>query len=301
MLYALLSKYVLPYLFVSIGVLPALSYSSGDTYGQENCQKNFLPENSNKKEIELPSQVPEIVASNALVYASEPNFIVYQKEAKEQRPIASLTKLMTALVFLDQNPNWEDYYTITSEDNVAGGRVNLFLGDTISIKELFKTALIASDNGATVALVRSTGISEEEFILKMNEKAESLALFSTKFSDVTGLSDANVSTAFDLIRLAKVVFKNEHISSALSKNEYRYISKEGREKIITSTIETISDKKLIAGKTGYIESSGFNFLGHYINSDNREVFSVVLNSDTRHNRFIEAANLANWAFDNCYW
>lgn len=306
MILSFISQYITPYILLVFGLIPVYSHNSGPILGESNCHQSFLPENEERVIPELNEAPPEIESSSAAILAVDANFFLYEKAANEKRSIASITKLMTALTFLDTKPDWDDYYTIVREDGVSGGRLHLFLGDTLTIKELFNTALISSDNGAITALVRSTGLSEEDFIAKMNQKAVDLSLFSTNFSDVTGLSDNNISTAKDVIRLAKIALNTKEIEEALSLEDYRYITREGREKIILSTANGFlrngeNGLNLIGGKTGYTEKAGFCFVGRYLDEKGREVISIVLGASDRNQRFIEANKLSSWAFFNCDW
>ncbi len=306
MIFSFFSQYISPYILLAFGLMPVYSHNSGPILGEENCHKSFLPQNEERIIPQLIEAPPEISSSSAAVLAVDANFWLYEKSANEKRSIASITKLMTALVFLDTIPEWEKTYTIVREDGVSGGRLHLFLGDTLTIKQLFNTALISSDNGAATALVRSTGLSEEEFILKMNEKAIELSLFSTEFSDVTGLSDNNISTAKDVIRLAKIAFNKSEIEEALSLKDYRYTTKEGREKLILSTANGFlgngeNNVKLIGGKTGFTQRAGNCFVGRYLDENGKEVISVILGASDRQERFVEANILASWAFFNCDW
>ncbi len=306
MLYLLINKLVAPYLLLALGLSPVFSYSSGPILGEENCQPVFLPTNSEKTLPQIIQPPPAISSASAAVLAVEANFWLFEQAAQEIRPIASLTKLMTALVFLETKPDWSEEYTIVAEDGVSGGRLNLFLGDTLSIHDLFYTALISSDNGAATALVRSTGLSQAEFIAKMNEKAQALALFSTEFVDVTGLSDNNVSTAKDIIRLAKESLNQAAIEAALKLTEHRFTTKQGREKVIISTANGLlqipaNGALVIGGKTGYTDQAGYCFVGRYFDQAGKEVISVVLGADNRQDRFKEASLLAAWALINCDW
>ncbi len=306
MLYSFLSQYIAPYLLLLFGFMPAYSHSTGPVLGEENCSQAFLPKNSEKTIPSVVEPPPDISSPSAAVLASDVNFWLYEKSANEPRSIASITKLMTALVFLDTNPNWDDTYTIVREDGVSGGRLHLFLGDTLTIKDLFYTALISSDNGAATALVRSTGLGQEEFIEKMNQKAREMSLFSAQFVDVTGLSDQNISSAKDVVRLAKEALNNDYIYKALRQKEHSYVTREGRQKHIISTAngllqESANGALVIGGKTGYTENAGYCFVGRYFNENGKEVISVVLGALDRYERFTQASLLAKWAFYNCDW
>ena len=171
---------------------------------------------------------------------------------------------------------------------------------------MLNTSLVASDNGATMALAHSTGLSEAEFVKAMNEKANKLGLFNTSFSEPTGLSDKNVSTARDVARLAKEALSHEEIKNSTTKKEYNFVTKEGREKKISSTDYLLydgpsTDVNLLGGKTGYTESAGYCFVGKFSDKRQDEVISVVLNSNSKNNRFDETKSLVDWIFTNFNW
>ena len=122
----------------------------------------------------------------------------------EVRSIGSLTKLMTALVFLDTAPQWDKTVTIEAADG-SQGRLNVVEGEQVAVMDLFNVSLVSSSNNATMALARSTGLPLEEFVKKMNKKAADLGLKQTKFIEPTGLDQANQSTAREIARLLKFI------------------------------------------------------------------------------------------------
>jgi D-alanyl-D-alanine endopeptidase (penicillin-binding protein 7) len=247
-----------------------------------------------------------IAAECGAVLAAQGRFFFYAKNADEVQPIASITKLMTALIFLENNPGWEKIYEITTADKVAGGRLNLFPGDNVKIKDLFYTSLVASDNGATLALVNSTGLSETEFVAKMNKKAKKLGLTKTHFVDPIGLSSNNVSTAREVALFAKVALSQKEIRQATESKEYTFVTLEGKTKKLESTDYLLFDSEknsfsVLGGKTGYTDQAGYCFVGRFKDSSGQEVISVVLNSAGKNERFRESKTLVNWVFQNYNW
>lgn len=247
-----------------------------------------------------------LIASSGAVLLVKDNSFLYEKNSAFKQPIASITKLMTVLVFLDHNPGFDSEYVITPSDNIAGGKNNLFTGETITIRDVWHTALIASDNGATMALVHATGLSEKDFVGEMNSKAKKLGLFDTNFSEPTGLSNRNVSTARDIARLAKEALAHEEIRKTTTIKDYSFKTKEGRDKKIGSTDYLLysdsGDKiDILGGKTGYTEEAGYCFVGKFANDGKDEIISVVLNSNGKNDRFKETKTLVNWIFDNYTW
>ncbi len=248
----------------------------------------------------------KILADKSAVLSVSDRVFLYTKKADEVQPIASITKLMTALVFLDNNPGWDSVYKITLSDKIEGGKLNLFQGDSVKIKDLFHTSLIASDNGATIALVKSTGLSEKEFVLKMNEKARFLGLRNTDFVDPTGLSDNNISSAKEVALLAQEALSRTEISEATRRKEYEYETLEGRNKKIESTDYLLfdtaqNDFQVLGGKTGYTEKAGYCFVGKFKDKSGRELISVILNSDGKNDRFKESKTLVDLIFKNYFW
>jgi len=164
----------------------------------------------------------KITAKSAIAVDAKTGTILYKNNSQEIRSMASITKLMTALVFLDHNPGWQkEIFTIAS-DRRNGGIIHLNTGEVMTLKDLFYTALIASDNDAAMALARSTGLSESEFINKMNQKAKQIGLTDTQFSDPTGLKFSNKSTAQEIIKLLNYALQDSVIKDATSTAKYEF-------------------------------------------------------------------------------
>ncbi|MFA6513681.1 MAG: serine hydrolase [Patescibacteria group bacterium] len=246
-----------------------------------------------------------VLADKAAVLSEDGRFLFFNKNADVKQPIASITKLMTALVFIDTKPDWNKSYQITTADSISGGKLNLFLGDNVNLKDLLLTSLIASDNGATIALVHASGMSERDFVKKMNEKATRLDLHHTSFSDPIGLSDNNVSTAREVALLAKEALENPEISDAANLKEYKFQTLEGREKIIESTDYLLFDSaktdfEPTGGKTGYTDKAGYCFVGRFKGVNGEDLIVAVLNSSGKNDRFKESKALIAWVFDNYF-
>lgn len=232
--------------------------------------------------------------------------ILFEKNAEEPRPVASITKLMTALVFLEHNPGWELVYKIKAEDKREGGKFYLFTGESVKVKDLFYSSLIASDNIATIALVKSTGMSEEEFVRIMNEKAAELSLKNTSFSDPIGLSNANISTPREVAEFAKAALADKNISEATLTKKYEFSTGEGRKKIVRNTDDLLdlfpqNGIRIAGGKTGYTEAAGYCFVGKFVDHFGNEIISVVLREESNEYRFKEIYDLVHWAYKNYEW
>jgi D-alanyl-D-alanine carboxypeptidase len=298
-------------LFFSVWApLANTSYISGPILGKDACiEEARLPDSPDLQSTQVKS-APEIEARSFAVLTDEGHIWLAEKNSTNRQAIASITKLMTALVFLDHNPGWEVDYTIKREDLVNGGRVHLYLGDTVSLRDLFNSALVASDNGSALALARATGLSDEDFVAAMNSKARSLGLLQTSFADPIGLSNANISNAKDVARLAQVALNQVDIAEAVIRANYRFNTKQGREKFLESTDWLLDNNEnrsgnknfeALGGKTGYTEAAGYSFVSRFKDDEGRSIIVVVLDSGSRNERFLQSRQLAEWAFNYCQW
>ncbi|MFA6307985.1 MAG: serine hydrolase [Patescibacteria group bacterium] len=257
----------------------------------------IIPHKINNKSLGV-----KISAVSAAVMDKNTGLILWQKNANEKRSVASISKLMTALVFLDHNPGWNTEITMKIEDEINGGTNHILRDELVKVKDVFYTALIASDNTATRALARSTGLSEEEFIKAMNSKAKELSLKNTSFVDMTGLQDANQSTALDVLSLANTAFANSSIKDAVGHSVYNFQAVSGQNHKIVSTNKLFSSfLDISAGKTGFTNEAGYCLVAEVNGENNNNIISVVLGSDTHDGRFQELKILSAWIFDNFSW
>jgi len=252
----------------------------------------------------------KVTAQSVLVVDNEFNKILYQKNSDQVRSIASLTKLMTALVFLDHNPGWKETIKMQSSDQRAGGIVYLVSGEEFSVYDVFHTMLIASSNEAAVALARSTGLTQEEFITAMNNKAKELGMENTVFADTTGLSQLNQSTAVDVMLMLQTALDQTEILNATTMKAFQVdILNSGRTRKIKST-NLILDREfgvedqvyeVLAGKTGYLEVAGYCLATLIGNNQGNEILTVVLGSQSLEDRFNDTKSIAYWVFNNYIW
>ena len=157
-----------------------------------------------KKALFLLSLCPSFaVAQSYVVYDFTHNRMLESHAPDSVQPIASVTKLMTANVFLENNTNPNCTIAITSDDRdyIKGTSTKLPMNVPMACRELLKAMLVHSDNYAAHALSRAAGMSRIQFIHKMNEKARQLGMYSTRFHDSSGLSSSNISSPMDLVKL----------------------------------------------------------------------------------------------------
>lgn len=250
-----------------------------------------------KKKVEAIKEI-DISASSLAVLDLNSDFFILEKNSEQISSIASISKLMSALVFMDLGIDFDAYYKIKKEDHRIGGRDYLFFGEEVKNIDLLALSLIASDNTAIIALISSSGLSEEEFVKKMNDKAKELKLYKTHFEDPTGLNNDNVSTAKEVAIMTKKAFENEIVSDLAKKYEYSFETRNGRLKKINSTNELLLgfkgmdiDGQVISGKTGYNILAGYCLSLKFNTSNDREFISVVLNSKGIRDRFIDSEKI----------
>jgi D-alanyl-D-alanine carboxypeptidase len=289
-----------------LAVLPTASFSTID-YQSDTNKISFL--NTNNVEESWPDKVindslgVDITAKSAIAVDWETGAVLWQKNASEQRSIASLTKLMTVLVWRDFNTDLEQVVTIQESDYREGGRFYLFKGEQVLIQDLLKSVLIASDNNAAIALARSTDFTLDEFVNKMNEKAAELGMTDSVFVEPTGLHSGNKSTVADLIILAREVFADDMIKNIAGTENIKYsILNNNRFNIVKSTNSLLGTYlDIIAGKTGFSDDAGGCLLTIVRGDDGQEILTIVLGSEDRYSRFQEGKALIQWSLDNFIW
>lgn len=206
-------------------------------------------------------QNKKYAARSVVLWDTASQSIRYEQNAFERLPIASITKLMTAMVAIDHGISWEKTGSIEPTEYLQGGRLLMHPGEEASMRDLFTASLLGSANNATLAYVRYLDIPEEEFIREMNRKAVEIGLEQTYFTDVTGLEKENVSTAYEVTRLAERAFTHyPDIAAATSKTEHiiRYKGSD-REHVVRNTNKLISEfgESYSGSKTGYLYESQY--------------------------------------------
>lgn len=251
----------------------------------------------------------DVSAKSVAVRDESTGRILFQKDAYIKRPIASLTKLMTALVWFEADGNLEKTVEIKSEDYREGSIPYFIAGDKVKAKDLLYAGLVASSNSAMAALARSLGLTAGDFIKLMNDKAAELGMKDTVFVEPTGLDSRNMSTATDLFILARSAFSNSEISRATQLSSYSFRPLNGGAfRSVASTDWLLNssansgDYKIVGGKTGYIEESDYNLVLKIRNREKgKDLIVVVLGSEETGARFAEAKKLIEWAYKNYIW
>ena len=240
--------------------------------------------------------VPDLRAAAAIVYDPETNQVLWEENSTSQRSIASITKMMTAVVFMEGNPNLDEPVTVARTDVYQASTTHLHRSDHVTTGDLLHLLLIASDNAAARALARVSPQGYDGFIVRMNEKAAELGLESTHYADPSGLLSENVSSAYDLARLITYISGDDRIASIMRTPEYTVYSG-SRPITFRSTNHLLgrSDVDVRAGKTGFISKSGYCLATLLRLPQSTQQFAVVvLGARSNAGRFMETENLFTW-------
>ena len=240
--------------------------------------------------------VPDIRAAAAIIFDPESGQVLWEENAQDKRSIASITKVMTALVFLEDNPDLTQQITVERGDVYAASTTYLRSNERITLDDVLHLTLIASDNAAARVLARVSHGGTAPFIERMNEKAVELGLESTTFADPSGLNPANVSSAYDLSRLISFASANETIAPIM--RTASYTARTSRRAInIRNTNHLVrgGEVDVLGGKTGFITKAGYCLATLLrLPQSNHQVAVVVLGAGSNNGRFWETRHLFNW-------
>ena len=239
--------------------------------------------------------VPDVRAAAAIVFNPITGQVIYEENSQDKRSIASITKVMTALVYLEDNPDLNAQVTIERSDVFAASTTYLKARDQIAASELLHLLLIPSDNAAARALARTSHGGTASFVERMNEKAIELGLQSTSFADPSGLNANNVSSAFDLSHLITFAASDDRISAIMRTPTYT-VATNRRMILIHSTNHIVmnGDVEVMAGKTGFISKSGYCLATLLRLPQGNPVAVVVLGATSNNGRFWETRHLFSW-------
>lgn len=239
--------------------------------------------------------VPDVRAAAAIVFDPITGQVLYEENSQDKRSIASITKVMTALVYLEDNPDLNTEITIERSDVFAASTTYLKANDRITASELLHLLLIPSDNAAARALARTSHGGTAAFVERMNEKAIELGLQNSSFADPSGLNANNISSAFDLSHLITFAASDERIASIMRTPTYTVATNRRMIPIhSTNHIVMSGDVDVMAGKTGFITKSGYCLAMLLRLPQGNPVAVVVLGATSNNGRFWETRHLFSW-------
>ena len=245
---------------------------------------------------------PIIKAKSSLSIDMASDKILFEKNAYERLPIASITKLMTITIVTEEN-NPTDIVTVSNyAANIEGSQMYLRADEQITLENLLYGTIIHSANDAAIALAEHNAGSVDAFVEKMNAKAKELGLENTNFTNPTGLDDYNnYSSSYDVAILAKYIYQNQFVRHAAKLKELEVKSVDGTSShLLKSTNSLLGNEYLnIKGlKTGKTDGAGLCLVAIAETDTDNEIITVVLNSP---DRFYETKVLVDWIFRAYTW
>ncbi|MEO7192504.1 MAG: serine hydrolase [Vicinamibacterales bacterium] len=239
--------------------------------------------------------VPEVRAEAAIVYNPQTGDVLWENNSRVQRSIASLTKIMTAVTFIADDPDLSKQVVVTAPDVTRASVTHIQAGELISYADLLHLMLISSDNGAARVLARTSEGGAAAFIGRMNDMAAHLGLSSTHYEDPSGLDSRNVSSAYDISHLMAFAGADERLSPILRTQRFEVTTNRRTFEIHSTNKLLGTDVDVRGGKTGFISKAGYCLATLLQVPQGSQVAVVVLGAASSTVRFWEARHLFNWA------
>lgn len=238
-----------------------------------------------------------VSASSAMIVDPKSNQVLYQKNAQTRRPIASISKLMSAMVVLDAKQNMNDVLTISEEDidYLKNSSSRLTVGTQLTRREMLHIGLMASENRAIHALGRYYPGGMSAFLKAMNQKAKALGMQNTVFYDPTGLDPRNQATAQDLVQMVIAAHQYPLIRQYSTATSGSVFTASGRMENYRNSNALVrgGEWDIELQKTGYIREAG-RCMVVYANIQKRPLIIVLMNSPSTTRRVSDAQNMRNW-------
>lgn len=242
----------------------------------------------------LGNLIPDVRAAAAIVFNPSTGEVLWEENARDQRSIASITKLMTAVVFMADAPDLSQRIAVTTADVRRASTTYLRAGETVSYEDLLHLLLIASDNGAARVMARTSEGGTTAFIARMNEMADHLNLSMTHYTDPSGLESTNVSSAYDTSHLIAFAAADPIIGPVMRKAHYEVHTSKGSIGINSTNKLLGTDVDVRGGKTGFIRKAGYCLATLLQVPQGTQIAVVVLGAANSTTRFWEARHLFNW-------
>lgn len=248
----------------------------------------------------------DVTARSAVVIDVKSGHVLFEKNPDLTLPIASLTKLVTAMTVLDSNPDLGGFIDMSPADRGRIGTTYVELDDRFTTEELLSLMLVGSSNEAAHALARAHG--GDTFIEAMNKKARDIGMKTALFEDSSGLDPDNHASAKDVALAMRAVLQYPVIQEITKRNRVEVLGRRsGRSYVLNSTNLLLTSAlnqepyEIVAGKTGSLPEAGFCFAQTTKNAAGDEVIAVVLASDSHFSRFQDVKALTYWTFENFLW
>lgn len=250
-------------------------------------------------------EMAELTAESVIVIDLTSGKVLYEKNSEAERPIASLTKLMTGLIIAEEETPYTVVKVPAEAVNAEGSTIWLNADEEMTVKDLLYGMMISSGNDAALTLASYNAGSVENFVRKMNQKAEKLGLQSTHFANPVGFDQqANHSTARDIALLSLYALQNEFLMEPVEFSEYETESVSGIPHEFLTTNKLLEGNLTVAGwsigglKTGTTPEAGECLVTIATNDEGDQVLTVLLGSQ---NRFPEALSILEWLNVSYSW
>ena len=240
--------------------------------------------------------VPDVRAGAAIIYNPATHQVLYESNAQTPRSIASITKVMTAVAFLENEVDFSREVTIHPDDLRGASTTYLRRNDRVTVQQLLHLLLIGSDNVAARTLARASLYGPLGFVERMNQKAAELGLTNTRYFDPSGLYADNMSSAFDMARLISFAAGDERIASIMRTKDYQFATPTRTRTVTLHNTNHLvgTDVDVRGGKTGFISKSGYCLATLLRLPQGDQVAVVVLGARSNPARFWETRHLFNW-------
>lgn len=295
-----ISKIVL-IIFLSIILLSKSAYGTNNVSNLNQIDDEEIDVNEIEEEVLQTAADEEEVEPDsriALIYDRASGRILYEKNGNKQTPMASTTKIMTAIVVLE-NANLTDVVTIDSKAaGIGGSRLGLKKNDKITVNDLLYGLMLRSGNDAAIALATYIGGSVEGFADMMNEKVKEMGLINSHFVVPHGLdNDGHYTTAYELAKMADYALNIEKFKQIVgTKSTTIYIN--GYAKAINNTNQLLGSVSGVYGvKTGFTNGAG-RCLVTACKRDNLDIITVIIGADTTKQRTSDTIKLIQYAYKN---
>lgn len=262
-----------------------------------------MPTKRRKDSMGIKTNAPSVFVADVVT-----GKVLFSKDANRVMPIASLTKLVTAMTYLDTHPHLNKEITFTESDFVLNEKSPFKPGDTLSARDVLRSMLVGSVNASAYALARSS-LGLEEFVEAMNQKTESLALWTPMFFEPSGYDPNNQASAADVGAIIAFASGYPEIQSVAEFSELNLTTLDAakREVKIKSTnllLHSFLNKKpytIIAAKTGTLPEAGNCMAQITKNEQGHQIVAVELGGTNHFSRFQDIKALTAWSFDTFEW
>lgn len=285
-------KKILITIMLIIFIIPSLCFADEEEIEEENDILKLVQAAS------MSSGEPDINSRAAIVYDRVSKEIIYGKEEKTKKKMASTTKIMTATIVLENSKLTDTLQVSKKSAGIGGSRLGLKTGDKITVGDLLYGLMLCSGNDAAVALAEHVGGSIEGFSDMMNKKAQELGMTNTHFVTPHGLdNDEHYTTAYELACLTDYALKNKTFTNIVGTKNYT-VTINGRAKNISNTNELLGSLDGVYGvKTGFTNGAN-RCLVTSCKRGNLDIITIVLGADTKKFRTQDSIKLINYACEN---